>query len=112
MHSHLVSVATVVALAVGVSASAQASAQKGVIPLTQYDLATAAGQAQLDRAISRTALGMCATESTVDAPQAKHLERLCYEDAVARAHAQISARTAMAPSNSTLAALDPSAKRN
>jgi UrcA family protein len=115
MHSKTLSIGAAVALAAATTtAFAGAPASSGVIALTRFDLASSAGQAQLDRTIRRTALQMCATESTVDAPQAKHLERLCYQDAVANARAQItSGQTASLASNgAALAALETSAPRN
>ncbi len=107
MHSRTLSIVAVALVATASPALAQASEAKGVIDLAHFDLTTASGKTELDRTIRRTALQACATESVLDAPQAKHLQRLCYEDAVANARAQIAGHTAeRAAAGHALAVLD------
>jgi UrcA family protein len=110
MRTMMLSFVAAAVIATGTPALAEAPAANGVITLAGFDLATPGGQSRLNQTIRRTALQMCSTESTIDLPQAKRLQRLCYEDAVANANAQIAGRTAeRATVGNSLAALDTAA---
>jgi UrcA family protein len=89
------SIAVTLAAALGGTCAVAATpASRFEIRLGQFDLNTPAGQSQLNRTVRRAALQACTVDDQTDTPQAKHLERLCYEDAVGQAQAQIRARTA------------------